>query len=69
MSSSIYRFPDVKTATGLSRCTIWRLEKAGTFPQRVTLSANTVGWRAEEVQSWVEKRQRVLATSLVTVGA
>jgi len=46
--------------TGLSRTTLWRLERAGAFPTRVQLGANSVGWRAEEVKAWIEGRPRAV---------
>ena len=54
----ILRTSDVTRLTGLSRTTMWRLERAGQFPQRIRLSGNSVGWRDEEVQHWVETRPR-----------
>ena len=41
---------------GLSRQTIWRLEKEGKFPQRRRLGAKSVGWLEEEVHQWMESR-------------
>ena len=41
---------------GLSRQTIWRLEKEGKFPQRRQLGAKSVGWLEEEVHQWMESR-------------
>ena len=35
---------------------IWRLEKAGTFPRRVTLGPNRVGWVEAEVEEWLRER-------------
>ncbi len=35
---------------------IARLEKAGKFPQRVTLGQCRVAWVAEEVEEWIEHR-------------
>ncbi len=52
------RFPKLRLITGLSRCTIWRLENEGKFPRRIKLSANAVGWRSDEVQVWMEARNR-----------
>jgi len=42
--------------TGLSRTTIWRLENKEEFPRRVSLGANSVGWRLSEVKRWVKGR-------------
>ena len=33
-----------------------RLEKAGTFPKRVTLGPNRVGWIEGEVLDWLQER-------------
>lgn len=54
----ILRIGEVKSRTGLSRTTIWRKEKAGDFPARVRLGANSVGWPESEVEEWIEKRLR-----------
>jgi prophage regulatory protein len=52
----ILREPDVERKTGLSRTTIWRLERKNEFPRRLRLSANTVGWLASEIQAWMVER-------------
>lgn len=39
--------------TNLSRSTIWRKEREQTFPARVRLSKNRVGWRESEIQNWI----------------
>lgn len=59
----IMRIPDVARVTGLSRTTIWRLERAGNFPRRLRLSANSVGWSSEEVAAWLEALPRGMAGS------
>ncbi len=33
-----------------------RLEKAGTFPRRIQLGPNRVGWVEDEVLSWLQDR-------------
>lgn len=49
----ILRIPEVVEITGLSRTTIWRVERKGEFPARVQLSENSVGWRESEVKEWI----------------
>ena len=44
---------------GLSRTTIWRLEREGLFPARKRLSKRAVGWLASEVAVWLESRAHV----------
>ena len=50
------RFPDVMTATGLSRTTIWRRIRAGTFPAPLSLGENSVGWPEPAIAAWLESR-------------
>jgi len=57
--NKLLRFPEVKKITGLSRSTIFRLEKNGEFPQRKQISIQAVGWLLEEVNEWIETRQCV----------
>jgi len=48
----------VRRKTGLSDPTIWRLEKAGEFPERVNITPSRVGWIEEEVDKWLASRPR-----------
>lgn len=57
--SSCLRFPQVKAMVGLSRSTIWRLERLGQFPKRRQISPRTVAWLREEVDEWIKKRETV----------
>jgi prophage regulatory protein len=57
--ASVLRRPDVERLTGLSYSTIYRMMRAGTFPQRIKLSPQAVGWNAMEVAHWVKTRQPV----------
>ena len=36
---------------------IWRMERAGTFPKRIKLGPNRVGWSLHEVLKWIEARK------------
>lgn len=46
----------LKALTGLSPTTVWRMEKRGQFPRRVTLSSGRVGWMRAEIEAWLETR-------------
>ena len=59
----ILRTADVIRRTGLSRTTLWRLERQGDFPARVSLGVNSVGWKEEEVARWIDTRPRGLTES------
>ncbi len=50
------RIDEVIGKVGLSRPTIWRLERAGEFPRRRQLGQNSVGWVEEEVEEWMQSR-------------
>ncbi len=52
----IVRAKELHELTGLSRTTIWRMERKGEFPTRVPLSGNSVGWRYSEVIEWMKLR-------------
>lgn len=55
-SEKIIRSKEVQNLTGLSRTTLWRMERRGEFPDRVPLSAGSVGWRISEVEDWIRTR-------------
>lgn len=50
------RLPEVEARVGLSPMTIWRRQKSGTFPRRVRLGPNAVGWVEEEIEAWCAER-------------
>jgi prophage regulatory protein len=52
----ILRADEVTARTGLSRTTLWRRERAGTFPRRREIGPTLVGWIADEVDEWILER-------------
>lgn len=54
---SIIRLNAVKTISGLSRSTIYRLEKDGKFPKRFKIGERAIGWSSKEIFEWVNKRK------------
>ncbi|MBE0147952.1 AlpA family phage regulatory protein [Serratia fonticola] len=42
----------------LSWSTIEALEKAGDFPERFKLTEQRVGWNQDEVEHWLDERQK-----------
>lgn len=52
----IIRIEEVKKMTGLSRSTIYRLMDKGGFPNRIVLSARSVGWVESEVIEWLQTK-------------
>lgn len=58
MSKKLLRFHEVKKLVGLSRTTIWRLERQGKFPRRKQISENAVAWLDEEIQRWILEKSK-----------
>ncbi len=54
----LLRIKQVMEATGLSRMTLWRLEKAGDFPIRRRLGSNSAAWLESDIAAWIESRPR-----------
>jgi prophage regulatory protein len=52
----LLRFPIVRERTGLSRSTIWRLERRGEFPKHHRIAPNVVAWSEVEVSRWIQER-------------
>ena len=60
MSRRIITYREVCRRTGQSRTGLWRLIKAGKFPQPVDLGTKRrVGFFEHEIQEWIENRPRV----------
>ncbi len=59
IAMKLLRAKEVVKATGLSRMTIWRLEKDGKFPARRTLGMNSVAWLEDDVNTWIASRPAV----------
>ena len=47
---------EVHARTGLSRTTIWRLEKIKDFPQSVRISPGRRAWRESDLDRWIAAR-------------
>ena len=47
------RLSEVKSITGLSKTTIYRFEKEGRFPSRVSLGERSVGWFEDDIREFL----------------
>lgn len=56
MEDRILPWSQVKVISGLSRTTVWRMQKAGDFPACVQVSSNRVGWWQSELLAWRRAR-------------
>jgi len=59
MTDRIVRPAEAATITGLSLPTIWRREQAGTFPTKVRIGINSVGYKMSAIQSWMDSLETV----------
>jgi prophage regulatory protein len=50
------RRPEVESATGLPRSTIYERIAAGTFPKPVKIGDKSVAWREAEIIEWQKGR-------------
>lgn len=46
----------VNDRTGLSKSSIYRLEKEGKFPKRVTITETRVAWVESEIDAWIAEK-------------
>lgn len=53
MPVKILRLQIVSQRTGLSRSTIYRKIADGTFPRPFQISSRAIGWKAEDVENWI----------------
>lgn len=62
----LLRLPQVVAITGLSRMTIYRMERRREFPHRVQLGLNSVTWREDDVDAWIAARPMASRNGLKT---
>jgi prophage regulatory protein len=55
----LIRSADLAEQLGVSRTTLWRMTKDGTFPAPVQLTAGIKGWLPSSVDAWLEAREAV----------
>ena len=54
----LIRLKEVLRLTGLSRSSLYRKIRAGTFPESVELGERVVGWWESEVRAWMASRPK-----------
>jgi prophage regulatory protein len=55
-SIRLLRLPQVMQQTGLKKTKLYELQKRGSFPMRIQITSNSVGWIEEEVNVWIAGR-------------
>lgn len=63
MSDCIWRKKKVAAITGRSPSRIDADVKAGRFPAPVRIGPRAIGWRASEIEAWIENLERVEGSS------
>ncbi len=56
LSLIIYADLAPKKGITLSKCQIWRLEKAGKFPKHINVSAARIAWIESEIDEYIASR-------------
>lgn len=70
--SAIKRFirrPEVIKKTGLSRTTIFNLERRNDFPRHIMLTPRCAAWDEAEVDAWLDARKQTPAKGLQGLDA
>jgi len=60
----ILKEEEVVEIVGLSRVSIWRMERSGKFPKRLQLGARKVGWLENEIQGFIASRPRGIGAKI-----
>jgi prophage regulatory protein len=51
------RLPQVLARVAISRSTLWRRVRAGSFPRPLKLSARVTVWRSEDIDGWMQEQE------------
>ena len=54
----VVRFNELRTITGLSRSSIWRLQRNNSFPNSIRISKGACGWLLSDILTWLEKTKK-----------
>jgi len=55
-NKKIIRIKATKDLTGLSRSTIYAMQKEGMFPHSISLGLRAVGWLESDIEAWIDTR-------------
>ena len=58
MSDRLLRLAEVERLVGLSRATIYRLMRAGTFPEPLRVGPRAVRWPLSAIEAWAASRPK-----------
>ena len=56
--SGFVRAKELSKVLGVSRSTLWRLNKAGVLPSKISITGSrSVGWRVSEINDFINSRE------------
>ena len=53
----IIRLKELIKILSVSKATIWRWRKSGSFPEPICLGNRVIGWRRETIENWIEYQE------------
>lgn len=56
MNDRILRITELETMLGVSRSSIYAWIKEGAFPKQIKLAVRAVGWKASDIQAWIDAK-------------
>lgn len=54
----LLRREEVEARCGITRTTVYRLMRAGQFPEPIKIGPRAVRWPASEIETWLASRPR-----------
>ena len=54
----LLRLTEVLARCGLSRSSLYRMMRDGSFPEPLKVGVRAVRWRESEIEAWLESRPR-----------
>ncbi|SHG74046.1 transcriptional regulator, AlpA family, partial [Fodinibius roseus] len=57
----VIRKQELAKILGVSKQTIWRMQKRGELPSRIQISKRVVGWREKDIKKFIETRPEVVS--------
>ncbi len=53
----VIRTVELANILGVSKQTLWRMEKRGDLPRKVSISERAVGWLKSDIEAWLESKK------------
>jgi prophage regulatory protein len=66
--SGLLRGKDVFRLVALSRSTVWRRVRLGTFPAPVSLGLRRIAWRGADIAAWIDAQKPAATSADADVG-